>query len=141
MKTSSSLGRASDKNIRNIRSILRYFRGNHGIMTVQLTTLNLEAVKRAPVGSVLTFGDSDRASDADRPSVNGGTRSKHRVENYRHLHSAVAKRRRLLHSLESVKAWVCDHSGIGYDSSEILTMRRLKRHNRSCAVIPLRRLA
>ena len=52
--------------MRNIKSILRYLRGNPGIMTVRPTTLNLEAVKRAPVGSVATYGDSDRAGDADR---------------------------------------------------------------------------
>ena len=40
-------------------------------MTVRPTTLNLEAVKRASVGSVLTYGDSDWAGDADRFSVSG----------------------------------------------------------------------
>ena len=35
------------------------------------TTLNLEAIQRAPVGSVLTCGDSDWAGDADRFSVSG----------------------------------------------------------------------
>ena len=40
-------------------------------MTVRPTTLNLEAVKRASVGSVLTYGDSDWAGDADRFSVTG----------------------------------------------------------------------
>ena len=40
-------------------------------MTVRPTTLNLEAVNRAPVGSVLTCGDSDRAGDADRFNVSG----------------------------------------------------------------------
>ena len=57
--------------MRNIKSILRYFRGNPGIMTVRPTTLNLEAVKRAPVGSVLTYGDTDWAGNADRFSVSG----------------------------------------------------------------------
>ena len=42
-----------------------------GIMTVRPTTLDLEAVKRAPVGSVLTYGDSDWAGDTDRFSVSG----------------------------------------------------------------------
>ena len=44
---------------------------NRGIMTVRPTTLNQEAVKRAPVGSVLAYGDSDWAGDADRLSVSG----------------------------------------------------------------------
>ena len=55
----------------NIKSILRYLRGNPGIMTVRPTRLNLEAVKRAPVGSVLTYGDSNWAGDVDRFSVSG----------------------------------------------------------------------
>ena len=55
--------------MRNIKSILRYFRGgNSGIMTVRPTTLNLEAVKRAPE---LTYGDPDWAADAERFSVSG----------------------------------------------------------------------
>ena len=70
-KASSSLGRASDTDMRNIKSTLRYLRGMPGIMTVRPTTLNLEAVKRAPVGSVLTYGDPDWAGDADRTSVSG----------------------------------------------------------------------
>ena len=70
-KASSSLGRASDTDMRNVKSILRYLRGNPGIMTVRPTTLNLEAVKRAPVGSVSTYGDSDWTGDADRFSVGG----------------------------------------------------------------------
>ena len=41
-------------------------------MTVRPTTLNLEAVIRAPEGSVLTYGDSDWAGDADRFSVSAG---------------------------------------------------------------------
>ena len=45
---SSSLGRASDTDMRNIKRILRYLSGNPGIITVRQTTLNLEAVKRAP---------------------------------------------------------------------------------------------
>ena len=40
-------------------------------MTVRPTTLNLEAVKRTLVGSVLTNGDSDWAGGADRLSVSG----------------------------------------------------------------------
>ena len=40
-------------------------------MTVLPTTLNLEAVERAPGGSVLTYGDPDWAGDADRFSVSG----------------------------------------------------------------------
>ena len=59
VKASSSLGRASDTDVRNIKSILRYLRGNPGIMTLRPTTLNLEAAKRAPLSSVLTCGDSD----------------------------------------------------------------------------------
>ena len=70
-KASSSLGRASDPGMRNIKLILRYLSGNPGIMTVRPTLFNLEAVKRALVGSVLTYGDSDRAGDADRFSVSG----------------------------------------------------------------------
>ena len=70
-KASSSLGRASDTDMRNVKSVLRYLLGNPGIMTVRPTTLNLEAVKRAPMGSVLTYGDSDWAGDADRFSVSG----------------------------------------------------------------------
>ena len=60
-KASSSLGRATDTDMRNIRSTFGYFRGNPGIVTVRPTTLNLEAVKRALVGSLLTYGDSDWA--------------------------------------------------------------------------------
>ena len=71
VKTSLSLGRVSNTDMRNIKSILRYFRKNPGIVTVRPTTLNLEAVKRAPVGSVLRYGDSDWAGDADRFSVSG----------------------------------------------------------------------
>ena len=52
--------------MRNLIEILRYLRGNPGIMTVRPTTLNLEALKRSPVGSVLTNGDSEWAGDADR---------------------------------------------------------------------------
>ena len=40
--TSSSLGRASDTDMRNMKAILRYPRGNPGIMTVRPTTVNLE---------------------------------------------------------------------------------------------------
>ena len=70
-KASSRLERASDTDMRNIKSILRYLRGTPGIKTVRPTTLNLEAVKRAPVVSVLTHGDSDWAGDAHRFSVSG----------------------------------------------------------------------
>ena len=38
-------------------------------MTVRPTTLNLKAVKKAPVDSVLTYRDSDCAGDADRFSL------------------------------------------------------------------------
>ena len=147
-KASSSHGRASDTDMRNLIEILRYLRGNPGIMTVRPTTLNLEALKRSPVGSVLTYGDSDWAGDADRLSVSGTatwlrgklrTRSQRRAEKNRRSHSAVAKPNWLLHSLELVKARACDNSGYGYCNSDALTRRRLKRHNRSCAVIPLRR--
>ena len=70
-KASSSLGRASDTDMMNIKSMLRYLRGNPGIMTVRPTTLNLEAARRALVGLVLTYGDSDWAGDADRFSKSG----------------------------------------------------------------------
>ena len=40
-------------------------------MTVRPTTLNLEAVRRASEGSVLTHDDSDWAGDADRFTVSG----------------------------------------------------------------------
>ena len=70
-QASSSLGRASDTDKRHIKSILRYLRGNHGIMTVRPTTLNLEAVKRPPVGPVSTYGDPDWAGEADRFCVSG----------------------------------------------------------------------
>ena len=40
-------------------------------MNVQPMSFNLEAVKRAPEGSVLTYGDADWAGDADRSSVSG----------------------------------------------------------------------
>ena len=70
-KASSSFGRASDVDVKSIKSILRYLRGNLEIMTVRLTSLNQEAVKRAPLSSVLTCGDSDWVGDADRFSVTG----------------------------------------------------------------------
>ena len=104
------------------------------------------------MGSVLTCGDSDWVVDADRFSVSGAASLHGKLGWY----PIIASRRKqstialssgeaelvgwLPHSLEPVKAWVCDNSGTGYGSSEALTMRRLKRHNRSCAVIPLRRL-
>ena len=65
-KASSSPGRASDTDMRNIKSILRYLRGNPGIMTVQPMFFTLEAVERASEGSVLTYGDADWAGDAGR---------------------------------------------------------------------------
>ena len=50
LETSKNLHRLrSDTNMRNIKSILRYFRGTPGIMKKRPTTLSLEAVKRAPV--------------------------------------------------------------------------------------------
>ena len=114
-KASSSLGRASDTDMRNITSMLRYLRGKPGIMTVRPTTLNVEAVKRAPVGSELTYGDLDWAGDVDRLSVSGtasglrgehmvGTRSPRRAENSQHSHPAVAKLSLSLHSVELEKA-------------------------------------
>ena len=66
-----SFGRVSDTDMRNVKAVLRYLRGNPGIMAVRPTTLILEAVKRAPVGSVLTYGESDWAGDADPFSVSG----------------------------------------------------------------------
>ena len=105
-KASSSLGRASDADVRNIQSILRYFRGNAGIMTVGSTTLDLELAKRVPEGSVLTYGDSVLAADADRFTVSG-TAS-------RRSHSAVVKLSWFLHSVELLKAWTCNNSGLGY---------------------------
>ena len=138
-KASSSLGRASDTDMRNIKSISRPLHRNPGIITVRPTTLNLEAVKRAPVGSVLTFGDSDWAGDADRFSVSGtaswlrgklgwypttaSSRKKSTI--------ALSNGEAVLHSLE---AWACDNSGKG-----AMPRRRMRRHNRSCAVIPLQR--
>ena len=114
-KASSSLGRVSDTDSRNIKSILRYLRGRPGIMTVRPTTLNLEAMKRAPVGSALTCGDSDCAGDADRLRLSGtaswlrgklGWYPDHRVEQstVNASQSAVAKQSWSLHSLEPVKA-------------------------------------
>ena len=64
-KTSSSIGRASDTNMRNIQSILRNLRGNPGIATVRPITLTLEAVKRTHVGSAVdVWGQA--GLDADR---------------------------------------------------------------------------
>ena len=57
--------------MRNVKAVLRYLRGSPGIMAVRPTTLILEAVRRAPVGSVLTYGDSEWAGDADPFSVSG----------------------------------------------------------------------
>ena len=71
-KASSSPGRASDTDMMNIYSMLRDLRGNPGIMTVRPTTLNLDAARRAFVGSVLTYGNSDWAGDDDRFSVSRG---------------------------------------------------------------------
>ena len=141
-KASSSLGRASDTDMKNIKSVLRYLHGNPGIMTVRPTTLNLEAMQTAPVGSVLTCGDSCWARDAARFSVSGTAswlRGKlgwypiiqHRAENRRRLRSAVAKLSWLLHFQEPVKAWFYDSSAIGYDSSATTTRGRRRQHNRS----------
>ena len=69
-KASSILGRASDTDMMNIKSMLRDLRGNPGIMT-RPTTLNLDAARRALVGSVLTYGNSDWAGDDDLSSVSG----------------------------------------------------------------------
>ena len=63
-KASSSLGRAIDTDMRNVKSTLRNLRGNPGIMTVRPTTLNLEAVKRALVSSVPTCLPHLTAPDA-----------------------------------------------------------------------------
>ena len=57
--------------MRNITSILRFLCGKLGIMTAQPMSFNLEAVQRAPEGSVLTCGDADWAGDADQFSVSG----------------------------------------------------------------------
>ena len=57
--------------MRNIKSILRYLRGTPGIMTVWPTTFNLDAVRGAREGSVMAYGDSDWAGDANRFSVSG----------------------------------------------------------------------
>ena len=70
-KASSSLGSANDTDMMNIKLMLRDVRGNPGMMTVWPTTLNLEAARRALVGSVLTCGDSDSAGDDDLSSVSG----------------------------------------------------------------------
>ena len=70
-KSHQALDVRATRDMRNIKPILRYLRVNPGIMTARPTTLNLEAVTRDPVGSVLTYGDPDWAGDADRISVNG----------------------------------------------------------------------
>ena len=58
-KASSSLGRAGDTNMRNIKCIVR-FRGNPGIITVRPTTLHLEAAKRAPESTIaLSSGEAE----------------------------------------------------------------------------------
>ena len=80
---------------------------------VQPTTLKLETVERAPEGSVLAYGHSDWAGDADRFSVSGTaswlrgklgwypiTASRKKSQRS----SAVAKLSWLLHSLEAVKS-------------------------------------
>ena len=147
-RASSSLGGASTTDMRNIKSIQRYLRGNPGIMTVRPRTLNLEAVKTAPVGSVLTYDDLDWAGDADRFSgAASWIRDKlgwYPIKASSRKQSTIALgngEAELVAALsERVRAWVCDNSETGYESSETHTIRRLKRHNRSCAVIPLRRL-
>ena len=60
-----------DTDMRNIKSILRYLRGNPGIMTVQTMSFIVEAVRRAPEGSALTCGNAVWAGDADRFSASG----------------------------------------------------------------------
>ena len=123
-KTSSRLGRASNTDMRNIMSILRYFRGNPGIVTVRPTTLNLEAVKRAPVRSVLTYGDSDWAGDADRFSVSG---------------TASWLRGRVELKTVNVALSSGEAELVAALSGACEGRRRMRRHNRSCVVTPLQR--
>ena len=118
-KVSSSLGRASDTYMRNVKSVLRYLRGNPGIMAVRPTTLNLEAVKRAPVDSVLTYRDSDCAGDADRFSVSGTASWLRRKQSTVALSSGEAE-------LVAALSGACE--GMQTDASQ-----------RSSAVIPLQR--
>ena len=47
------------------------WRKRHQALDVRPTTLSLEAVKRAPVGSVFTYRDGDWTGDADLFSVSG----------------------------------------------------------------------
>ena len=124
-KTSLSLGRASNTDMTNIKSILRYFRGNPGIVTVRPTTLNLEDVKkRNPVGSVWTYGDSDLAGDADRLSVSGtASWSRGRVE-LKTVNVALSSGEA---ELVAALSGACEGR------------RRMRRHNRSCGVTPLQR--
>ena len=88
-------------------------------MTVRPTTLNLEAVKRAHLGSVLTHGDSDWADDVDRFSVSGmrGKLGWYPItaSSKKPSTTAMVKLRWFLHSLELVKAWVCDNTGTGFE--------------------------
>ena len=65
------LGRANDKDMRNIEYVPQYLRGNIGIMTVQPMQFGMEAAEKAHEGSVLTHSESDWAGDADRFSVSG----------------------------------------------------------------------
>ena len=83
----------------------RDLRGNPGIMTVQPTTLNLEAVKRAPEGVELRHGCKANLV---------GTRSPRWARSSRRPHSAMVKLSWLLHSLDLVKAWAHGNSGTGY---------------------------
>ena len=103
--------------------------------------------ERASVGSVLTYGDSDWAGDADRLSVSGiasWLRGKlgwfpiiasSRKQSTIALGSGEAE---LVAALSGAcEGWVCDNSGTGYDSSVVMTKCRRMRHNRYSAVIPL----
>ena len=125
-KASSSLGRASDTDMKNVNSAI--LRGNPGTMTVRPTTLNLEAAKKAPVGSVLTYGDSDWAGDADRFSVSGIASW---LRGKLGWYPIIASSRK-----QSTIALSSGEAGVG--CCTLWTFRRM-RHIRSPAVIPLQR--
>ena len=49
----TSLGRASETDMRNIKGFLRYLKCNLGILSVELSQFGIEAAKRAVKGSIL----------------------------------------------------------------------------------------
>ena len=119
-------------------------------MTVQPTTLSLEAVERAPVGSVLTYGDSDWAGDVDRFSVSG-TASWLRGKLGWYLITASSRKQSTIALSSGEAELVAALSG----ARESMTLRQqwtwllkvwmqcrgdeVRRHNRSCAVILVQR--